>query len=332
MRMRRGARWVAVLASSIALVGVAGAQAKAPFAGKPRLVDVDAYCVTKGADKGHVYVELAVRYPDAPQARGYNRHDVAAQLEVLNAQGEPVAIDSDRGRAQVDIPELSSYVHTHQHRLSRAVSKVALGGKPCGAAAAPIRVSARFTQKLSGGGAKGTASVSAAPVTQTSAATATATVDGVPSAPTVENGCVFDSKGQMDCSGAFLQKVSFVGEALAYANFSFANMLGADLAEARLGHATMNKTVLDQADLADASLGSASLTSASMLETNLAGAAAPYANFAVATLAEADLRGANLTGANLAETKFENGNLCDAQTILPGIFGFGCSNGSIVKR
>lgn len=325
MHQRRVFSLASMLATVLAAV-LGGTAMGAQFAGKPALVAVDAYCVKGGGD---LFVEVSARYPDAPKAKGAKRHLVRSQLRVLDSMGMPVTTDGDSGRAQVDIPQVGSYVHTHQHRLSKAAGRRLLDGEPCsGNTAVPIRARATLSQRLTGGGKAG---ASAAAGQATTAATA-ATITPVASAPTVENGCVFDSKGLMDCSGAFLQKASFVGEALSYANFSFANLLGANFSEARMGHVQMNKAVLDQANLSGAELGSASLTSASLIETDLSGAKAPYANFAVAKLAEANLKGANLTGANLAETRFENGNTCDAGTVLPGIFGFACSNGAIVKR
>lgn len=326
MHQRRVFGLASLLATVFLVTALGGAATAAQFAGKPALVAVDAYCVKGGGD---VFVEVSARYPDAPKAKGAKRHMVQSQLRVLDAMGMPAATDGDSGRAQVDIPQLSSYVHTHQHRLSKAAGRRLLDGKPCSASTAvPIRARATLSQSLAGGGKAG---ASAAASQSTAAAAATA-VTPVATAPTVENGCVFDSKGLMDCSGAFLQKASFVGENLPYANFSFANLLGADFAEARLGHAQMNKAVLDQADLSGAELGSASLTSASLIETDLSAVKAPYANFAVAKFDGANLRGANLTGANLAEASFGGANGCDVNTKLPGIFGFVCSNSEIVKR
>lgn len=325
MRQRR-IFGLASLLATVLVTALGGVATAAPFAGKPALVAVDAYCAKGGGD---VYVEVAARYSDAPKAKGAKRHLVQSQLQVLDSMGMPIATAGDSGRAQVDIPQLSSYVHTHQHRLGKAASRRLLEGKPCsGNTAVSLRVRVTLGQRLAGGGK---ASASAAASQSTTAADA-ATVTPVASAPTVENGCVFDSKGLMDCSGAFLQKVSFVGEVLAYANFSFANLLGADFSEARMGHVQMNKAVLDQADLSGVELGSASLTSASLIATDLSGAKTPYANFAVAKFAGANLRGANLTGANLAETSFEGANGCDANTKLPAIFGFVCTNSAIVKR
>lgn len=324
----RSAFRVSVLTMTIGLLLAAGASA-APFAGKPAVLDIETTCVTGGKDKGRVFVDVAVRYPDAPKAKGAPRHEVLTALRVRDARGELIATHNDRGRAQVDIPGLRSYVHTHQHGLGKAASARALGGRPCGAGSlGRVQVQVNASQRLVRRGAA--AQVSAASAQGASASTAE-TITGVKEAPLNANGCVFDSEGLMDCAGAFLQKVSFVGETVAYANFAFANLLGADFSGVRMGHAQLNQAVLDQADLSGALLGSASLTSASLLGTDLTGAVAPYANFAVAKFVGAKLQGANLTGANLAETSFESSS-CDANTIIPGNFGFACTSNTIFKK
>lgn len=319
------------LALAVVAVGMClgSGAAWASFSGKPSVSDLHATCVKSGKDRGTVFVSVAVRYPDAAKRKGFRRHDVRSVLKVRNERGMLVATDTDRGRAQVDIPGAKAYTHTHLHRLGRAASRRALGGGACTARnAAQIQVRAQVTQSLARGGA---ARASAAAPSQTAAAAATTIVQPSASAPVGLNGCVEDSLGLLDCPGAYLRNVSFTDRAVPYANFSFADLTGADFTEVRMGHVTMNKTILDGAKMVRALLGSASLTSASLNGTNLEGAAAPYANFAVATLTNTNLKGANFSGVNLINVKFEGTNTCDAESIIPHIFGFVCANGVVGK-
>jgi uncharacterized protein YjbI with pentapeptide repeats len=329
-----GGAAVAVVALLLLAPGALAAGSPS-FGGKPSVVGIEAFCVTKGAERGRVYVDVAVRYFDAKGADEKLHAQVHSHMRILGAGGRVLAVDNDWGREQPDIPGLSSFIHTHQHRLGMADSKRILQGRRCTAATSRvIHVEVELEQRLGAAG-KAEADRAARVATASDAASTTASstsaaiVEGVGQAPTDTDGCVYDQKGQMDCAGAFLQFASFVGQKVPYANFSFANMFGADLQEVSLGHATMNQTVLDKANLAGAELGVASLTSASMIETNLSGAQLPYANLANAKFVLANLEGANLLGANLYGVRFES-TKCNAETKLPTNFRYSCQDGIVV--
>jgi uncharacterized protein YjbI with pentapeptide repeats len=325
----------ALVTAALLLAPVASA-GSLKFGGKPSVVGIEAFCVTKGAEQGRVYVDVAVRYFDAKGADDAALHaQVHSHMRILGASGRVLAVDNDWGREQPDIPGLSSFIHTHQHRLGRADSRRILQGRRCTAATSRvIHVEVQLEQRL-GTAAKPDAARAArlatasAVATETASSTSAAIVEGVAQAPTDTDGCVFDQKGQMDCAGAFLQNASFVGRRVPYANFSFANMLGADLEGVSLGHVTMNQTVLDQANLRGAELGVASLTSASMVGTDLTGAQLPYANLANAKFVGANVEGANFIGANLYGVHFET-TKCNAETRFPTNFRYSCSNGEVV--
>lgn len=325
----------ALVAAALLLAPGALAAGNLKFGGKPSVEGIEAFCVTKGPEEGRVYVDVAVRYFDVKGADEELHAQVHSHMRILGKDGKVLAVDNDWGREQPDIPGLSSFIHTHQHRLGRVDSERILGGRRCTAVTSRvIHVEVELEQRLgaaSQADAARAARVATASEAATEAATSTsaAIVEGVGQAPTDTDGCVFDQKGQMDCAGAFLQKASFVGQKAPYANFSFANMLGADLEGVALGHATMNQTVLDQANLAGAELGVASLTSASLTETNLSGAQLPYANLANAKFVRADVEGANFTGANLYGVHFET-TTCNAETKFPTNFRYSCGPNGIV--
>lgn len=322
-----------IVAAALLLAPLTAASTNLRFGGKPSVVGIEAFCVTKGAEQGRVYIDVAVRYFDAKGADDARLHaQVHSHMRVLGAGGRVLAVDNDWGREQPDIPGLSSFIHEHQHRLGMADSKRILQGRRCTAATSRvIHVEVELEQRLGPAKTAGAARVATASETATAsnASTSAAIVEGVGQAPTDTNGCVFDQKGQMDCAGAFLEKASFVGQRDSYANFSFANMVGADLEGVAMGHATMNQTVLDQANLVDAELGVASLTAASLNGTDLSGAKLPYANLANAKFVGANVEGANFIGANFYGVHFET-TKCNAETRFPTNFRYSCSNGFVV--
>jgi hypothetical protein len=278
-----------------------------------------------------VFVDVAVRYFDAKGADEKLHAQVHSHMRILGREGRVLAVDNDWGREQPDIPGLSSFIHTHQHPFGAQESRRILQGRPCTPATSRvIHVEVTLEQRLGPAGA-GRVAETEASVSTSATSTSPAIVEGVGAAPTVTDGCVYDPKGQMDCAGAFLQGASFVGERIPYANFSFANMVGADLQEVPLGHVTMNLTDLDQGNLAGAEMGSASLTSTSLIGANLSGAQLPFANLANAKLSGANLEGTNLIGANLVGTQFE-ATKCNAETKFPGAFPYTCTNGTVARR
>lgn len=185
---------VAAIAVLTASVAGAGAADRSSFSGKPSVADVDALCVSSGKDRGSVFVHVAIRYPDAAAdaASGFARHTVESRVAVRDSGDKLIARDRDRGRAQVDIPEITSYLHTHQHQLSKSESARVLDGKRCTSkTATSIKVAVKARQRLTAAGRSSrAASTSATSASQSTSSGATTALEGASSAPGVENGCV----------------------------------------------------------------------------------------------------------------------------------------------
>lgn len=319
-----------VLPPAPASAAVPVASQSSAFAGRAAVQDVEVSCLTRGANRGRVVVEVSVRYPDVGRsaARRFanGRHRVRSSVRLVAPGGGRLASDLDRGTAQVAIPTLSSYVHVHQHRLGRAASRRVLGGRTCGKGApVSVGVRVRATQVLS---SAGEASV-AATASQTARTSVSAPVAPTASLAAVANGCQLAGQ-DTNCHGADLSGQNLFGQILPYSDFSFANMTNVNLEDGRLGHVIMNQTVLDDADLTGALLGLATLSDASLQGTTLTGAKLGFANLVNAKFTGAKLDGADLGGTNLVGTVFDNTS-CDGSTSFPTAFPHRCSNGLIVS-
>jgi hypothetical protein len=328
-------RGILGVCAALALLVPASAPAQSPFARAAAVRDVDASCLTRGADRGRVVLDVAVRYADAAEPAGFTGHRTRTGIVVRGAGGAVLARDTDRGTAQVDIPSLEGYTHVHRHVLSASESRRVLGGRACGDGRDRfVRMRVRATQTLSRGGGGAAASGLRAAAAQSGGATqgdtATVATSVAPATgiPEVINGCV-RAVNDWNCQGVDLDGVDLSGSIVAYGDFSFASMENADLQGARMGHVIMNQTKLDGGNLAGALLGSASLTSTSLVGADLTGAVATFANLANAKLTGAKLAGAKLGGANLPGTVFDNAT-CDAATAFSGAFPHRCVNGLVV--
>jgi uncharacterized protein YjbI with pentapeptide repeats len=113
-------------------------------------------------------------------------------------------------------------------------------------------------------------------------------------------------------SGADLTLAKFGGANLSGANFGKADLLNADLQNARLGKADFRNARLTEVDLTGADLTGAYLTGASLDEAKLTGANLTRALLKHANLARARLTGANLTGAQLEHAKLTRAELTGA--------------------
>jgi hypothetical protein len=314
-----------------ALLTIAASPAHAQFAGKAKIVGLDATCA-----KGKIVIDVAVRYADAAEEAestyAGKGHGVMLKSTV-RANGKKIATLTDIARAQEAIPELSSYKHVHRHKLNGKQSRKILGGKSCRKgkhevikvkAKAKQRLGALFAGPKSGATTFGTG---APPATQSATAILSTTV-GTGSAGQVVNGCLIGQDS--NCHGAFLVGANLSKVNAPYSDFSFADMSSADLSEAKLGHAIMNKTNLQFANMKGTLIGSASLTSAIILQADLTDAQLPFTNLANASFQGSNLSGANLAGTGLYGTIFEDAT-CDDQTLFPAVFGWKCVGGSITK-
>ena len=90
------------------------------------------------------------------------------------------------------------------------------------------------------------------------------------------------------------------------ADFSGANLSGANLSDANLSGANLSDADLSGADLSDADLSGANLSRADLSRADLSGA----------DLSGADLSGADLSGANLSRADLSGANLSGADGIL----------------
>jgi uncharacterized protein YjbI with pentapeptide repeats len=314
---------------SLGLSAVALAKPSGAFSSKAVVKSLDVSCVTRGAQRGRVVVDAGVRYGDARSAARFagGRHAVSSSLELRSLRGSLLARDRDRGTAQIDIPEITGYLHTHHHVLSSAESKAVLDGARCGDGPAPVvRTRVRVRQTLSTGNRRAVASAGAS---QSATDATTASVDPTATAGTAINGCLvagsdFNCHG-VDLSGRDLSKIP-----IAFGDFSWANLKNANLQGERMGHVIMNKTILDGANMTGALFGVASLTDASLVGTNLSGAVGIFSNLANAHFGAANLQGTDLGGANLVGTVFENTG-CDANTKFPAAFPHQCVNGLVTS-
>jgi uncharacterized protein YjbI with pentapeptide repeats len=110
-----------------------------------------------------------------------------------------------------------------------------------------------------------------------------------------------------DFSGADLGGANLDG-----ADLRAANLAGTDLRRADLRDADLERADLRHADLGGANLAGADLRHANLRDANLAGADLHDAELGRADLRRADLRGANLAGADLRHANLGGANLRDA--------------------
>jgi uncharacterized protein YjbI with pentapeptide repeats len=312
---------------SLVLCAAAFAKPSGAFSSKPAVKSLDVTCVTRGALRGRVIVDVRVRYGDARSASRFagGRHVVNSSLKLRSLGGALLARDRDRGSAQVDIPGVKTYVHAHRHIVSGPDSKAVLSGRECGKGTRPvIRAKTRVTQTLSAGQRR---AVAAAPSSQSASGVTTASVDPTANPGTALNGCILVGS-DFNCHGVDLSGENLSGLSIAYGDFSFANLKNANLQDTRMGHVIMNQTILDDANMKGAQFGVASMTAASFLATDLEGAVGIFANLANAKFGAANLQGVDLGGANLVGTVFDNSG-CDANTKFPAAFPHQCVNGLI---
>jgi Pentapeptide repeats (8 copies) len=318
---------VAASVASLALATGAFAKPSGAFSSKPVVKSLEVSCVTRGELRGRVIVDTRVRYGDARSASRFarGRHLVRSSLELRSLGGALLVRDSDKGTAQVDIPAIKAYVHSHRHVLSRTVSQDVLDGQACGEGPRPaVRVSVQVKQALSAG--KGRAVASAA-TSQSAKGVTTASVDPTASPGTAINGCLV-AGSDFNCRGVDLSGRDLTNVSIAFGDFSFANLKNANLQGERMGHVIMERTVLDGADMREALFGVATLTSASLIGTDLTGAVGIYSNLANTTFSGAHLDAVDLTGANLVGTKFES-TTCNDFTRFPAAFPHACNSGLI---
>jgi uncharacterized protein YjbI with pentapeptide repeats len=145
-----------------------------------------------------------------------------------------------------------------------------------------------------------------------------------------------DSSGKRaDFSGANLSGANLHGANLAYALLRGANLEKADLSEARLGNADFSSAKMKRADLRRADLTETNLAGADLTEAQLGGvecfradlsgailrgASLRVANLRFTNIRGADLRGADMTSALLRETNLDGVDLSGidlSTTLMP---------------
>ncbi len=103
---------------------------------------------------------------------------------------------------------------------------------------------------------------------------------------------------------------------------SFWSKVKCDLSNADLLGADMRDAKLSQANLSNADLLGADMENADLREANLSGADLRFANLRLADLRRANLTGADLTGANLDGVDLEEANLTNAVIVIYDDRGF----------
>jgi len=124
-----------------------------------------------------------------------------------------------------------------------------------------------------------------------------------------------------DLIGANLIGADLVGAKLSGADLTGAKLSGADLSEGRLVRADLSEANLSGANLSEADLREAKLSEADLREANLTEANLSGAILFKANLSRANLRGANLSGANLREANLTGANLDSATLVRTDLTG-----------
>ncbi|MCF7988645.1 MAG: pentapeptide repeat-containing protein [Methylovulum sp.] len=133
-------------------------------------------------------------------------------------------------------------------------------------------------------------------------------------------------------SNANLYGANFKAATLTDANLTGATLTGADMRASHMEAADLSKTDLTYARLSEASfigatLNKADLTEANLSKANFSTAALHNANLAGANLAETNLSGADLSGVNLTDAQSTNSALIDSGTNFTAAI---CPDGVVV--
>ena len=138
-----------------------------------------------------------------------------------------------------------------------------------------------------------------------------------------------------DLIGANLIGADLVGAKLSGADLTGAKLSGADLSEGRLvradlSEANLSGANLSEADLREAKLSEADLREANLTEANLSGAILFKANLSRANLREANLTGANLDSATLVRTDLTGADLTGCRVY--GVSAWGLKSPESAKQ